>query len=163
GFDHRESGRAAARHLLDKAYRRTGLIGARMDPRAQRRLEGYSQVLEAAGPSDERLIYTTPHPSSASGRSPLRADFHCMVPDADAVFCNTDDMALGALIECQRRHIRVPSQFGIMGYNDLDYSAASVPSLSSIRTPRYEMGARAVTMIIAAAQGRRPDPAIVET
>src|SRR5690606_10560032 len=48
GFDHREGGRAAARHLIESGYRRIGFIGARMDPRAQRRLQGYTEVLHQA-------------------------------------------------------------------------------------------------------------------
>lgn len=162
GFDHREGGRAAARHLVSKGYRRIGFIGARMDPRAQRRLEGYSDVMHAEGLYDQRLIHTSPHPSSVMRGSQMFADFLGLAPDADAVFCNNDDMALGALFECQRRHIRVPEQFGIIGYNDLDYSSASAPTLSSIRTPRYEMGHRAIEMIIAASKGERPQPGVVD-
>jgi len=162
GFDHREGGRAAARHLIQQGYRRIGFIGARMDPRARRRLEGYEQVMHDAGLYDERLILTTPMPSSVTLGSQVFADFLAMVPDADAVFCNNDDMALGALFECQRRRIRVPDQFGIMGYNDLEYSATSVPSISSIRTHRYDVGRRAIEMVIAAARGERPSPAAVD-
>ena len=90
------------------------------------------------------------------------SDFLSLAPEADAVFCNNDDIALGVLFECQRRRIRVPGQFGIMGYNDLDFSAASAPSISSIRTFRYDMGRGALEMIIAAAEGDRPDPDVVD-
>ena len=162
GFDHREGGRAATRHLLQRGYRRIGFIGARMDPRAQRRLNGYAEVMQDAGLYDEALIHTSPQPSSASHGAEVFADFIALVPDADAVFCNNDDMALGALFECQRRHIRVPGQFGIIGYNDLEYSAASMPSISSIRTLRYEMGRGAVEMIVATRQGARPEPAVID-
>ena len=162
GFNHREGGRAAAQHLLDKGYRRIGFIGARMDARAQRRLAGYTDALQDAGLFDERLIYTSPYPSSVTRGGEMLADFLELAPDADAVCCNNDDMALGALFECQRRHIRVPGQFGIIGYNDLEYVAASAPSVSSIRTPRYEMGRQAIDMIIAAASGERPTPAVVD-
>lgn len=162
GFDHREGGRAAVRHLIENGYRRIGFIGARMDPRAQRRLDGYSEVLHAEGLYDERLILTSPQASSVTRGGEMFSDFLGMAPDADAVFCNNDDMALGALFECQRRHIRVPTQFGIMGYNDLDYTAVSNPPISSIRTLRYEMGYRAIEMIIAASKGERPEPAVVD-
>ena len=66
GFDNRDGGRAATQHLLDKGYRRIGFIGARMDPRAQRRLQGYADALQAAGLYDDDLIYTSPHPSSVT-------------------------------------------------------------------------------------------------
>ncbi|MBI1621343.1 HTH-type transcriptional regulator GntR [Aquamicrobium zhengzhouense] len=161
GFDHREGGRAATRHLIEQGYRRIGFIGARMDPRARRRLEGYEEVMRDADLYDERLVLTTPMPSSVTLGSQIFADFLGLVPTADAVFCNNDDMALGALFECQRRRIRVPDQFGIMGYNDLEYAAASVPSISSIRTFRYDVGRRAVEMVLAAARGERPEPAAI--
>ena len=162
GFDHRRAAQAATRHLVDQGYRRIGFIGARMDPRSQRRLDGYIDALTQADLFDDSLILTSPQPTSVALGSRMFGEFLAMAPDADAVFCNNDDMALGALFECQRRHIRVPGQFGIMGYNNIEYAAASAPSLSSIKTPCYEMGQGAVQMIAAAAKGQRPDPASVD-
>jgi LacI family transcriptional regulator, gluconate utilization system Gnt-I transcriptional repressor len=66
GCDQTEAGRCAVRHLIDQGYRRIGFLGARMDPRAQRRLAGYRDVLAAAGLDDPSLVVTTPQPSSAS-------------------------------------------------------------------------------------------------
>nr|WP_236937824.1 LacI family DNA-binding transcriptional regulator [Frigidibacter mobilis] len=162
GFDHRQAAHAATRHLVEQGYRRIGFIGARMDPRSQKRLDGYIDALTEAGLFDDGLILTSPQPTSVAQGSRMFGEFLAMAPDADAVFCNNDDMALGALFECQRRHIRVPGQFGIMGYNNIEYAAASAPSLSSVKTPCYEMGQGAVQMIAAAARGQRPDPAVVD-
>lgn len=157
GFDHRQGGRMAARHLIENGYRRIGFIGARMDPRAQRRLEGYSHALQEAGLFDPSLVLTSPHPTSVMLGSRMLSDFLALAPEADAVFCNNDDMALGALFECQRRGLRIPGQFGIIGYNDLEFSAHSTPSLSSVRTFRHDMGHQAVEMVIAAYKGERPE------
>ena len=162
GFDHRKGGRVATGHLLDMGYRTIGFMGARMDPRAQRRLEGYREALQAAGLGNERLIMTTPQPSSVSLGGQMLAEFLTSSPDADAVFCNNDDIAMGALFECQRRGIRVPTQFGIMGFNDLEYAGSTVPSLSTIRTHRYETGFKAVEMIVTANAGEIPEPGIVD-
>lgn len=161
GCDQTEAGRAAVRHLIEQGYRRIGFLGARMDPRAQRRLAGYRDVLAAAGLDDPSLIVTTPQPSSASLGGRLMADLLAAAPDVDAVFCNNDDVALGALFECQRQGIRVPTQIGIVGFNDLDVVSVSVPSITSVRTHRYDMGVEAVRMIEAAIEGRRPEPAII--
>jgi LacI family transcriptional regulator, gluconate utilization system Gnt-I transcriptional repressor len=90
------------------------------------------------------------------------ADLLAIAPDADAVFCNNDDVALGALFECQRQGIRVPTQLGIVGFNDLDVVSVSVPSITSVRTHRYEMGVQAVRMIETAVNGTRPEPAIID-
>ncbi len=162
GCNQTEAGRAAVRHLIDSGYRRIGFLGARMDPRAQRRLAGYREVLGAAGLDDPSLIVTTPQPSSASLGGRLMADLLAASPDADAVFCNNDDIALGAMFECQRQGIRVPSAMGIVGFNDLDVVSVSVPSITSVRTHRYELGVQAVRMIEAAAGGARPEPTVID-
>ncbi|MGO4840968.1 substrate-binding domain-containing protein, partial [Rhizobiaceae sp. 2RAB30] len=64
GFSHFDGGRAATAHLIEAGYRRIGFIGARMDPRSQRRLAGYRHAMEDAGLLDPHLVTTTPTPSS---------------------------------------------------------------------------------------------------
>ena len=104
---------------------------------------------------DPRLIVTTAVPTSVTLGGTLFADLLAKAPDIDAVFCVNDDLALGVLFECQRRQISVPEQIAIVGFNDLEFMAAAVPSLTSVRTNRYEMGRDAATMVIEAIEGRR--------
>jgi LacI family gluconate utilization system Gnt-I transcriptional repressor len=99
GFSHFEGGKAATAHLIETGYRRIGFIGARMDPRSQRRLAGYRAATEAAGIFDPRLLTTTPAPSSVSLGRELFRDALAKMPSLDAVFCNNDDIALGVLFE----------------------------------------------------------------
>ena len=75
------AGGSATQHLIEVGYRRIGFVGARMDPRSQRRLAGYRAAVEAAGLYDPRLVTTTPIPSSVSlGRELLR-DALAKTPD----------------------------------------------------------------------------------
>ncbi len=92
----------------------------------------------------------------------MLSDLWAAAPDADAVFCNNDDIALGALFECQRRKVRVPVDFGIVGFNDLEMMGAASPSLTSVRTHRYEMGSRAIAMLMDAIAGRRPAEPVLD-
>ncbi len=149
GFSHFEGGQAAARHLIEAGYRRIGFVGARMDPRSQRRLAGYRAALEAAGLYDPRLVTTTPTPSSVPLGRELFREARSRASDLDAVFCNNDDLALGVLFECQRVAMPVPQRIGIVGFNDLDMMRVAFPPITSVRTPRYEIGRRAVAMAIA--------------
>ena len=73
-----------------------------------------------------------------------------------------DDLALGVLFECRRRHISVPEQMLISGFNDLEFMASSVPTLSSVRTNRYDMGRNAAAMVIEAIEGRRSEQKVVD-
>jgi LacI family gluconate utilization system Gnt-I transcriptional repressor len=162
GFSHFDASKAAISHLLAQGYRKIGFLGARMDPRVQRRLEGYRAAMNEAGLFNERLIVTTAVPTSMTLGGTLFADLLAKAPDIDAVFCVNDDLALGTLFECKRRHMAVPQQMAIVGFNDLEFMASSVPTLSSVRTNRYEMGKNAAAMVIATLEGRRPDQGVVD-
>lgn len=162
GFSHFDGGRAVTRHLIDAGYRRVGFLGARMDPRSQRRLSGYRAAVEDAGLDDPRLVTTTPTPSSVPlGRELLR-DALSRAPDLDAVFCNNDDLALGVLFECDRAALAVPDRIGIAGFNDLDFMGVASPSLTSVWTHRYEIGRKTMEMARAAIGGNRPAQRIVD-
>ena len=102
GFSHFEGGRAATNHMIEVGYRKIGFLGARMDPRSQRRLAGYRAAMEAAGLFDPRLVTTTPVPSSVTLGRDLFRDALAKMPSLDGVFCNNDDIALGVLFECHR-------------------------------------------------------------
>ncbi|MBL8583246.1 MAG: LacI family DNA-binding transcriptional regulator [Rhizobiaceae bacterium] len=162
GFSHFEGGRTAAQHLIEAGYHRIGFIGARMDPRSQRRLAGYRAAVEAAGLYSPRLVTTTPTPSSIPLGCELFREARSRSADLDAVFCNNDDLALGVLFECHRLGIAVPRQIGIVGFNDLDMMRVSYPSVTSIRTPRYEIGRRAVAMAVARNSGNEVGERSVE-
>ncbi len=162
GFSHFEGGRAAGRHLVQKGYKRIGFLGARMDPRSHRRLEGFKDALQSGGRYDPDLIMTTTVSSSVSLGAELIGQLLARRSDLDAVFCNNDDMALGALFGCQKAGISVPDDMGIIGFNDLEMMAASHPSLTSIRTDRYAIGKRAVEMIKAELDGEVPEQKIVD-
>ena len=162
GFSHSDAAFAAVSHLIAQGYQRIGFVGAQMDPRMQRRFGGYREAMKAASLFDPRLVATTPVPTSVTLGGTLFADLLSRAPDIDAVSCGNDDLSLGVLFECQRRQIAVPEDVAIVGFNDLEFMASAVPSLSSVRTNRYEMGRSAVTMVTAAIEGNRPSVPVVD-
>ncbi|TIL78094.1 MAG: transcriptional regulator, partial [Mesorhizobium sp.] len=95
------------------------------------------------------------------GRELFR-DALAKMPALDGIFCNNDDIALGVLFECHRAAIAVPKTIGIVGFNDLDMMQAAFPSVTSIRTHRYEIGRQAVAMALAAIAGERPRQRVVD-
>ena len=159
GFSHTAAAALGARHLLERGYRRIGFLGARQDPRSQRRLTGFRQALQAAGAFDPgRVLFSDQRSSVPLGGEQL-ADLLGRAPDTDAVMCNNDELALGALFEAQRRGIGVPGALGICGFNDIAAIGCAVPPLTSIRTPRREIGRQAMQMLLARLAGDvPPDP-----
>ena len=157
GLDHEKAAAEAVAGLQARGYQRIGFLGARMDTRSQKRLSGYRRVIGDSG-GDERIA-TSPMPSSARLGAQLLADLFARYPDTDAVFTNNDDIALGAYLECQRRAIRMPEDFGIVGFNDMDLLEELNPPLSTVRTDRYRMGHDSVDRLIALADTARPEGA----
>ena len=139
-------------HRRDQPARIDGPPG----PRTQRRLEGFRDIAREAGLIDPRRIITTPRASTVTLGCELTADLLARAPDTDAILCNNDDLAMGALFECQRRGIDVPRQIGICGFNDLEMMAVANPAVTSVKTYRLDMGQRAMEMMIAALSGEDP-------
>jgi LacI family gluconate utilization system Gnt-I transcriptional repressor len=150
GISHREAAATAVRHLLKCGYRRIGMIAGKRNLRSQRRYDGYAQAMQEGIGFDAALVETEPFANSVELGCRLMRQLIERVPDLDAVFCENDDLALGVLFECMRRGIRVPEDFGICGYNDLDFAACSEPSLTTVHVPRFELGYRAAELLIRA-------------
>jgi LacI family transcriptional regulator, gluconate utilization system Gnt-I transcriptional repressor len=82
--------------------------------------------------------------------------------DLEAVFFANDILAIGALTECQRRGIRNPDDIGICGFDDVELAAMMMPTLSTVRVPRYDIGRRAAEIILAPAGAARPHGNVVD-
>jgi len=158
GFSHDDAGYRAARFLYDLGRRRIGHLTARLDPRSRRRHQGYLRAMNEAGIGSPKLVASTPRASTVKIGGELFLEVLGREPNLDAVFCCNDDLALGAIFECQRRGIRIPEDIAILGFNDLEYSASTFPSLSSVTTPRAEMArwAAASVLEIIRGSGERP-------
>jgi LacI family gluconate utilization system Gnt-I transcriptional repressor len=158
GFSHEQAGLDVVNQLLRSGYKRIAFFGARMDPRVQQRLQGYKAAMEAAGESWHDLVMTTPEPSSIGlGGELLKSLMAVTNGKVDAIFCCNDDLALGALFESQRMNIRVPADLAICGFNDIEAAEYVNPSLTSVHTPRYEMGAKAAEMLVKVLEGKSID------
>jgi LacI family gluconate utilization system Gnt-I transcriptional repressor len=83
-------------------------------------------------------------------------------PDVDAVFCNNDVLALGALFACSARGINIPRDFGIAGFNDFDFMEAAYPALSSVRIHRWTVGNEAMLAVRRELDGQEVGERIVD-
>jgi LacI family gluconate utilization system Gnt-I transcriptional repressor len=156
GFSQLEAGYTMTRYLIDKGYKRIGFMGAQRDERTLKRAEGYRRAQREAGLYDPRLEVIVSDPSSLALGSELLGRMLSVTPDCDAIFCCNDDLAQGAIFQCQRRGIAVPGKLAICGFNDLPVSAWMNPSVTTIATPRYRIGYEAAQLLRAVIQGEQP-------
>jgi LacI family gluconate utilization system Gnt-I transcriptional repressor len=75
-------------------------------------------------------------------------------PATDAIFFCNDDLAQGALLAALRSGINIPQQVAVAGFNDLTGSDQMLPALTTVRTPRGEIGSAAAAMLLALINGQ---------
>lgn len=154
GFSQQDAGAAMTRHLLGRGRRRIVFAAAQLDPRTLQRLAGWRQELEAAGCYEPALEWLDPAPSSIGLGARLFEQILARDPGVDAVFFNNDDLAQGALLAALRLGVEVPGRIAVAGFNDLAGSDQMLPPLTTVRTPRGEIGAAAARMLLALMAGQ---------
>jgi LacI family gluconate utilization system Gnt-I transcriptional repressor len=153
GFSQRDAGAAMTRHLLERGRRRIAFAAAQLDPRTLQRMRGWRETLASAGLHDARLEWMSPAPSSIALGARMFEQIAAQTPPVDAIFCCNDDLAQGALLAAARSRIAVPERMAIAGFNDLTGSDQMLPPLTTVRTPRAEIGAEAAKMLLALVRG----------
>ncbi|HTI46190.1 MAG TPA: LacI family DNA-binding transcriptional regulator [Casimicrobiaceae bacterium] len=148
GYSNVDAGREVTRYLLARSYAPVGYIGAHPtdNDRARDRRRGYELALRDAGVRPERTLCVETTLDIDAGAHAMGALLERR-PDVRGVFCSADAMAVGALFECQRRGLSIPSRIAIAGFDDVPIARQVVPALTTLRVPRYEIGQRAGEMI----------------
>lgn len=139
---------AATSHLIEKGHRRIGFINGEpwMEASADR-LRGYRRALEAAQIAFDSSIVRDGDWLPLQGRRHA-LDLIAQTPQPTAIFCANDLMAMGALEAAAQSGLRVPEDISIMGYDDQELARYTNPPLSTLVLPNYEMGRRAVELLI---------------
>jgi LacI family gluconate utilization system Gnt-I transcriptional repressor len=152
GFSHVEVGRAVAAHLHAKGRRRLAAVSGD-DERAKRRGQAFVAAALALGLREPPVV-TVPAPTTLkSGRQAL-AKLAREAGDTDAVFCSSDQLALGVLTEARVCGWAVPGRLAVIGFGDLDYAADLDPALSSVRIRGDAIGRQAARFIVDRVEGR---------
>lgn len=159
GFSHRAVGEAVGAFLLERGHRRFASISAG-DERAILRRDGFVDAVVAGG-AEPPICIVTPAPTNLTmGREALGR-----LVDAGfrgAVFCSSDALALGVVIEAQARGLSIPEAIAVIGFGDFDYAANTAPPLSSVLVDRQKVGDMAADALLARLHGREVTPKVVD-
>ncbi|WP_336031754.1 LacI family DNA-binding transcriptional regulator [Geodermatophilus sp. FMUSA9-8] len=149
-------GRLAAEHLLERGHRRIAFIGGASGlPQVQERHAGIETAVREATGGDDALVVFSPEQLTVDAGREAAARIVGM-PAArrpTAAICANDLMALGVLQEMVRQGVRVPDDFAIVGYDDIDFAASAAVPLTSVRKPRQALGSRAAELLLDEARG----------
>jgi LacI family transcriptional regulator len=144
-------GRLAAQHLLERGHRRIAFVGGSSGlPQVEQRHQGVDEaVIEVCGSTDDLVVFTPETLTVASGREAgARIVGMPAARRPTAAVCANDLIALGLLQEMVRQGVRVPEDFAIVGYDDIDFAAAAAVPLTSVRKPRQDLGRLAAELLL---------------
>ncbi|HOX32791.1 MAG TPA: substrate-binding domain-containing protein, partial [Spirochaetales bacterium] len=130
--DNRRGGKLAAERLLATGRRRPAFIGGpRIESEVQERYRGFAETLAAAGLRlDPALVF---YGDFEEGRgASLAAELVDRHSGIDAIFANSDLMAIGAIRSLLARGVRVPEEVAVIGFDDLGLSSYVSPALTTI-------------------------------
>ncbi|WP_183298713.1 LacI family DNA-binding transcriptional regulator [Cupriavidus alkaliphilus] len=148
GFSHVKVGSSVAGYFLGKGWRRLG-IATGDDHRASVRREGFVSTVGHEVPT-----VVVPAPSSlALGRQAL-AGLLAQDPRIQAIYCSSDQLAQGVMVEALARGLRIPEDLAICGFGDADFAAHLNPSLTTVHVDGAAIGALAARLLLDRCQGK---------
>ncbi|MEO8836830.1 MAG: substrate-binding domain-containing protein [Caldimonas sp.] len=157
GFDNRAATFAMTQHLIGLGHRRFGLLSSHTDgnDRSMERGAGIRAALAQAGLAlaDDCVQYGAIDLSAATAmmKRLLRLG---AAKRPTAVLGTNDIFAVGAMLACREKGVRIPEEISITGCDSTDLGATQTPPLTSIRTPITEIGRAAAEQVIARLEGR---------
>lgn len=144
----------ATRHLINLGHRRIAHIsGLALSGVAARRIDGYRRALADGGVEFCPDYIIDGHFRFESGSQAVDRLLDLAKPPT-AIFCANDSSALGALWQLRRRGVELPHAMSVVGFDDIPSAAVSDPPLTTIRQPRFDLGARASELLIELIEGR---------
>jgi DNA-binding LacI/PurR family transcriptional regulator len=149
GIDYVEAMFQLTQTVVAKGYQNIGMLCANQEQWIfQQHLQGWRKAMLKAHMSPHRVINAAEPACFSTGAQQL-PEFLLAWPELDALVCVSDDLACGALYECQRRRIKVPDDLAVVGFGNSDVSKVCQPPLTTIAIPHKEIGVRAAQALLA--------------
>ncbi|GAA1075409.1 LacI family DNA-binding transcriptional regulator [Tsukamurella spumae] len=164
-IDDRLAATRAVGHLVRMGHRRIGLIRT-SDPEGVlwdadvARDEGYRSAMAAQGiPVSDDLMVTAPW--GIEGGAEAMERLLGVVPAPTAVFCFSDEVALGALRTLRRMGIAVPEQMSVIAVDD--HPMAGLADLTTVAQPARRLGMEAARLVLARLDGGTAEDVVLDT
>jgi DNA-binding LacI/PurR family transcriptional regulator len=148
----------ATRHLIQMGHTRLAVItGPLRLTNASERLKGFMRALAASRIQIEPEFVEEARFDTETGyQAALR--LLRMLPRPTAIFACNDLMAFGVLQAARELNLRCPEDLSIAGFDCLEFTKFTDPSLTSVYQPGYQLGATASRLLLQRVDGMRSAP-----
>ncbi len=144
-------------YLVSLGHRSIGYImGPAANVEAQERLRGVREAAAACGLAPDDLTIWEGSFSFEAGTAAARR-FIAMPCRPTAVFCASDQVAIGFIKAIRDAGLSVPDDVSVAGFDDIEYANLFSPALTTMRQPRAELGRRAAQHLVSGMSGDRKE------
>jgi len=146
-IDNYKGGYLATEHLIQQGYKSIALLaGPLYIKNFFDRMHGYIDALADNGINyNDQLVYECKD-TSAEGYSVAMKILK--KHNIDAIFASNDLIAFGAIRAASEMGKKIPIDIGIVGYDDISLASVIIPSLTTIRQPKYEIGKTSAELVL---------------
>lgn len=146
--ENEEGARQATDYLIEKGHTRIAHISGTQDIQvAIDRLAGYKRALADANiPFNPEFVRTGNFLHEGGYRA--TKELLQMASRPTAIFAGNDTMAYGALQAISEFGLAIPDEIAVIGFDDLEFSVLTNPPLTTIHQPRFEMGKKAIDILL---------------
>jgi DNA-binding LacI/PurR family transcriptional regulator len=137
------------RHLISLGHQKIAYLGNSQSGRTtQDRLSGFLNTMANAG-----FEVPETHIHHVEGGDPFLGQesidyFLRLTPRPTAIVCFNDMLAIGVLKGCQAAGLRVPEDISVTGFDNINYSAFTTPSLTTFDQPKFSIGKEAAQLLL---------------
>ena len=152
-IDNAAASREAIEYLIGLGHRDIGVItGPGISPISRDRLSGAMQAIQAHG-ARHRLHAVE---GDYSARCAFEQTARLLGRKVTAVFCFSDEMALGAISAVNQAGLSCPQDVSVVGFDDLPLASFFQPALTTIAQPKAMIGRRTVELLVGILRGAEP-------
>jgi LacI family transcriptional regulator len=147
-LDGRRGGYLAARHLVETGRKHIAFLGGPLRQVEDRWIGAMAACSETSG---VRLSHIdTPDQTVSDGRAAGAALREMDTRDRpDAIFAANDLLGLGLMQSVVLdKHLRIPEDLAIVGYDDIDYAASAMVPMSSVRQPVEMLARESIRLVL---------------
>ncbi len=141
--DYTKGIREAVQHVVALGHERIGFISGPLTLKSARtRRSAFLKCITECGIKENARIVIAGNHQVSGGYHAMTSMLSLATP-ATAVLSSNDLTAIGALHAVNLRGLRVPDDISLVGFDNIELSECTQPSLTTIRLSRVELGQRA--------------------
>jgi len=148
---------AATRHLLKLGHKRIAFLsGPPGTPWTHERFEGYRRALREANLDiDDKLVFQAGRSIEEGAHATLQMINEA--PEATAIQAVNDTIAVGCVETLLKQGLSVPQDISVAGFGNILLAQHFRVPLTTVRQPKYRLGAAAMESMQMLLRGKRPE------